>query len=184
MCFRNLLSSKRLFTVAPICAAGFLNYKSDANNIDAVKKQGKWIFIRKCFITNGNEETNRVAGVHMERMILFGGQSHPAFTRTLADRLGVEVRVTGQQMSSSPNVCQVGSMQQETFSNKEHSLQIQESVHGKDVYIVQTGRGGPLGDSELVEVLTMVHTAKINSAASVTVVMPNYPFSRSDKVTK
>ena len=73
-------------------------------------------------------------------------------------------------------------MQQETFSNKEHSLQIQESVHGKDVYIVQTGRGGPLGDSELVEVLTMVHTAKINSAASVTVVMPNYPFSRSDKV--
>ena len=34
-------------------------------------------------------------------------------------------------------------MQQETFSNKEHSLQIQESVNGKDVYIVQTGRGGP-----------------------------------------
>ena len=135
----------------------------------------------------------------MERMILFGGQSHPAFTRTLADRLGVEVRVTGQQMSSSPNVCQVGSMQQETFSNKEHSLQIQESVNGEDVYIVQTGRGGPQvmilavnlyyddcvkGDSDLMEVLTMIHTAKINSAASVTVVMPNYPFSRSDKVTK
>ena len=32
---------------------------------------------------------------------------------------------------------------QETFSNKENSLQIQESVNGKDVYIVQTGRGGP-----------------------------------------
>ena len=28
----------------------------------------------------------------------------------------------------------------------------------------------------------MIHTAKINSAASVTVVLPNYPFSRSDKV--
>ena len=38
---------------------------------------------------------------------------------------------------------QVGSMMQETFSNKENSLQIQESVNGKDVYIVQTGRGGP-----------------------------------------
>ena len=37
-------------------------------------------------------------------------------------------------------------MQQETFSNKEHSLQIQESVNGKDVYIVQTGRGGPQVD--------------------------------------
>ena len=88
-------------------------------------------------------------------------------------------------------------MQQETFSNKEHSLQIQESVNGKDVYIVQTGRGGPQvmilavnlyyddcvkGDSDLMEVLTMIHTAKINSAASVTVVLPNYPFSRSDKV--
>ena len=33
-----------------------------------------------------------------------------------------------------------------------------------------------------MEVLTMIHTAKINSAASVTVVLPNYPFSRSDKV--
>ena len=38
------------------------------------------------------------------------------------------------------------------------------------------------GDSDLMEVLTMIHTAKINSAASVTVVLPNYPFSRSDKV--
>ena len=38
------------------------------------------------------------------------------------------------------------------------------------------------GDSDLMEVLTMIHTAKINSAASVTVVLPNYPYSRSDKV--
>ena len=57
-------------------------------------------------------------------------------------------------------------------------------MNGKDVYIVQTGRGGPQGDSELMEVLTMIHTAKINSAASVTVVMPNYPFARADKVDK
>ena len=34
-----------------------------------------------------------VPGVHTERMILFGGQSHPKFTRTLAARLGVKVRV-------------------------------------------------------------------------------------------
>ena len=75
-------------------------------------------------------------------------------------------------------------MTPETFSNSEHSLQIKESVHGKDVYIVQTGRGGPQGDSELMEVLTMIHTAKINSAKSVTVVLPNYPCARSDKVDK
>ena len=34
-----------------------------------------------------------VPGVHTETMILFGGQSHPKFTRTLAARLGVKVRV-------------------------------------------------------------------------------------------
>lgn len=78
----------------------------------------------------------------------------------------------------------VGNMILETFSNKEHSVQISESVNGKDVYIVQTGAGGPQGDSDLLEVLTMIHTAKINSASSVTVVLPNYPFARADKVDK
>ena len=34
---------------------------------------------------------HQVPSVHTERMILFGGQSHPKFTRTLADRLGVKV---------------------------------------------------------------------------------------------
>ena len=43
-------------------------------------------------------------------------------------------------------------MIQETFSNSEHSVQIQESVNGRDVYIVQTGRGGPQADSDLMEV--------------------------------
>ena len=75
-------------------------------------------------------------------------------------------------------------MTQEVFSNSEHSVQIKESVNGRDVYIVQTGRGGPQADSDLMEVLTMVHTAKINSARSVTVVLPNYPCGRADKVDK
>ena len=30
----------------------------------------------------------------------------------------------------------------------------------------------------------MIHTAKINSAKTVTVVLPNYPFARADKVDK
>ena len=75
-------------------------------------------------------------------------------------------------------------MAQEIFSNSEQSVQIKESVNGRDVYIVQTGRGGPQADSDLLEVLTMIHTAKINSARSVTVVLPNYPCGRADKVDK
>ena len=100
--------------------------------------------------------------------MFFSGQSHPEFTKKIASRMGVPV----------------GNMILETFSNKEHSVQISESVNGKDVYIVQTGAGGPQGDSDLLEVLTMIHTAKINSASSVTVVLPNYPFARADKVDK
>ena len=104
----------------------------------------------------------------LSKMMLFTGQSHPQFAKSVADKIGIKM----------------SRMTPETFSNSEHSLQIKESVHGKDVYIVQTGRGGPQGDSELMEVLTMIHTAKINSAKSVTVVLPNYPFARSDKVDK
>ncbi len=47
-------------------------------------------------------------------------------------------------------------MQQETFSNKEHSLQIQESVNGKDVYIVQTGRGGPQVPCMIITMIIIV----------------------------
>ena len=40
---------------------------------------------------------HQVPSVHTERMILFGGQSHPKFTRTLADRLGVKVSLGCQR---------------------------------------------------------------------------------------
>jgi len=104
----------------------------------------------------------------MANMALFSGSSHPKFAKGLADRLGL----------------QVGTMVQETFGNQEHSVQISESVNGRDVYIVQSGAGGAQGDSDLVQLLAMVHTARINSAASITVVIPNYPFARADKVDK
>ena len=40
---------------------------------------------------------HQVPSVHTERMILFGGQSHPNFTRTLATRLGVKVSLGCQR---------------------------------------------------------------------------------------
>ena len=52
-------------------------------------------------------------------------------------------------------------------SNSEHSVQITESVNGRDVYILQTGAGGPQGDSDLVELLTMIHTAKEETQTSM-----------------
>merc|ERR1712130_132786 len=84
----------------------------------------------------------------MANMALFSGSSHPKFAKGLADRLGL----------------QVGTMVQETFGNQEHSVQISESVNGRDVYIVQSGAGGAQGDSDLVQLLAMIHTARINSA--------------------
>ena len=44
-------------------------------------------------LDRGQARGHQAPGVHTERMILFGGQSHPKFTRTLAARLGVKVRV-------------------------------------------------------------------------------------------
>ena len=47
------------------------------------------------------ERGHQDPGVHTGRMILFGGQSHPKFTQSLAARLGVKVSVRGQERSSS-----------------------------------------------------------------------------------
>mmetsp|Transcript_6006 Transcript_6006/g.18871 ORF Transcript_6006/g.18871 Transcript_6006/m.18871 type:complete len:340 (+) Transcript_6006:101-1120(+) len=62
------------------------------------------------------------------------------------------------------------------FKDGEVNIQIQESVRGCHVYILQSC-GPPINDA-LVELLLMISAAKRASAASVTAVLPYYPYSR------
>ncbi|ELK38226.1 Ribose-phosphate pyrophosphokinase 1 [Myotis davidii] len=68
------------------------------------------------------------------------------------------------------------------FSNQETCVEIGESVHGEDVYIVQSGCG-EMNDN-LMELLIVINACKIASASWVTAASPCFPYAQQDKKDK
>ena len=65
------------------------------------------------------------------------------------------------------------------FSDGEISVQISESVRGRDVFIVQS-TGAPSNDN-LMELLIMTDALRRSSASSITAVVPYYGYARQDR---
>jgi ribose-phosphate pyrophosphokinase len=65
------------------------------------------------------------------------------------------------------------------FSNENIKVKINESVRGKDIFVVQTSCP-PVNDN-IMELLIMLHALKGASAGRVTAVIPYFPYVRSDK---
>ena len=65
------------------------------------------------------------------------------------------------------------------FSDGEISVQISESVRGRDVFIVQS-TCAPANDS-LMELLIMTDALRRSSASSITAVMPYFGYARQDR---
>jgi len=65
------------------------------------------------------------------------------------------------------------------FSDGEISVQIAESVRGRDVFIVQS-TGNPSNDN-LMELLIMTDALRRSSASSITAVVPYYGYARQDR---
>ena len=65
------------------------------------------------------------------------------------------------------------------FSDGEIQVNIEESIRGKDVYILQS-TSSPVNDN-LMEILIMVDALKRASAQSINVVMPYYGYARQDR---
>ncbi|MDD3506499.1 MAG: ribose-phosphate pyrophosphokinase, partial [Sulfurimonas sp.] len=65
------------------------------------------------------------------------------------------------------------------FSDGEISIQIAESVRGRDVFIVQS-TGAPSNDN-LMELLIMTDALRRSSASSITAVVPYYGYARQDR---
>ena len=65
------------------------------------------------------------------------------------------------------------------FSDGEISVQISESVRGRDVFIVQS-TGAPSNDN-LMELLIMVDALRRSSASSITAVIPYFGYARQDR---
>ncbi|XP_047126406.1 ribose-phosphate pyrophosphokinase 2 isoform X2 [Hydra vulgaris] len=102
----------------------------------------------------------------MPNIKIFSGSSHPELARLVADRLNLELARAKLRK----------------FANKETSVEINESVRGEDVFIIQSGCG-EINDN-LMELLIMINACKIASAARVTAVIPCFPYARQDKKDK
>lgn len=96
----------------------------------------------------------------VRNIVVLGGNSHPALVEKISNFLGVPPcnRILNK------------------FSVGESRLEIQDSVRGKDVYIIQSG-GGKVNDN-FIDLCIMISACKTGSAKRVTAVLPLFPYSR------
>lgn len=99
----------------------------------------------------------------MNDFAVFTGNSNPVLAKKICKYLGV----------------QLGGAKVKTFSDGEIQIEIEETVRGKDIFIVQS-TCPPVNDN-LVELLLMIDAFKRSSASRITAVMPYYGYSRQDK---
>lgn len=100
----------------------------------------------------------------MRNLVVLGGSSHPDFTEKICNRLGITE----------------GKTRLSKFSNNETSVEMKESVRGKDVYIIQSACGSV--NDNFIELLIMINGCKIASAKRITAVIPHFPYSRQPDV--
>ena len=100
----------------------------------------------------------------VRNIVVLGGNSHPALVDSVCATLGL------------PSCNRILTK----FSSGESRCEIQDSVRGKDVYIIQTGFGGngsKLND-HFMDLCIMISACKTGSARRVTAVLPLFPYSR------
>ncbi|WP_236153710.1 ribose-phosphate diphosphokinase, partial [Lactobacillus delbrueckii] len=68
------------------------------------------------------------------------------------------------------------------FSDGEIQVDIDDSVRGKDVFLIQS-TSAPVNDN-LMELLIMIDAVRRASAASVNIVLPYYGYARQDRKTR
>jgi ribose-phosphate pyrophosphokinase len=103
---------------------------------------------------------------HGKSIKIFTGNSHPDLAREIADILNM----------------QVGDSKVSTFSDGEISVDINETVRGRDLFIIQS-TNDPVNDN-LMELLIMIDAFKRASAGRITAVIPYYGYARQDRKAK
>ncbi len=103
---------------------------------------------------------------HGKNIKIFAGNSHPELAENIANILGV----------------QVGDSKVGTFSDGEICVDINETVRGADVFVVQS-TNCPVNNN-LMELLIMIDAFKRASAGRITAVIPYYGYARQDRKAK
>lgn len=99
-----------------------------------------------------------------EDMAIFSGNANPDLAREIAAYLGTTV----------------GDAVINRFNNGEVQVMINESVRGKDVFVIQPTCGPAVNDN-VMELLIMCDAFKRASARHITAVVPFYGYARQDR---
>lgn len=99
----------------------------------------------------------------MSKMMVFTGNANPALAERVAERLDLDL---GQATVSR-------------FSDGEVSVEIQENVRGKDVFIVQSTCAPT--NNNLMELMVFIDAIRRASATRITAVIPYFGYARQDR---
>ncbi|MEQ8541082.1 MAG: ribose-phosphate pyrophosphokinase [Coleofasciculus sp. D1-CHI-01] len=99
------------------------------------------------------------------RLRLFSGSANVPLAQEVARYLGMDI----------------GPMVRKRFADGELYIQIQESIRGCDVYLIQPSCH-PVNDN-LMELLIMIDACRRASARQITAVIPYYGYARADRKT-
>lgn len=100
---------------------------------------------------------------HGNEIKLFSGNSNLPLAKAIAAKLNTEL----------------GGIEVTTFSDGEISVHIEETVRGRDLFIIQS-TCSPVNDN-LMELLIMIDAAKRASAGRITAVVPYFGYARQDR---
>ncbi|MEA1974415.1 MAG: ribose-phosphate pyrophosphokinase [Bacillota bacterium] len=102
-----------------------------------------------------------------QKIKVFAGNSNIRLARKVCNQLGLEL----------------GDNNVSTFSDGEISVNINETVRGRDVYIIQS-IAPPRVNTNLMELLIMIDAMKRASAGRIIAVIPYYGYARQDRKAK
>ncbi|XWS49605.1 hypothetical protein CRYUN_Cryun12cG0017500 [Craigia yunnanensis] len=100
------------------------------------------------------------------KLKVFSGTANPALSQEIAWYMGLEL----------------GKINIKRFADGEIYVQLQESVRGCDVYLVQPTC--PPANENLMELLIMVDACRRASAKNITAVIPYFGYARADRKTQ
>ncbi|KAJ9171128.1 hypothetical protein P3X46_014533 [Hevea brasiliensis] len=118
------------------------------------------------FLASTAHLDNSITNRHDTRLRIFSGTANPALSQEIACYMGLEL----------------GKIKIKRFADGEIYVQLQESVRGCDVFLVQPTC--PPANENLMELLIMIDACRRASAKNITAVIPYFGYARADRKTQ
>ncbi|KAJ1395442.1 Ribose-phosphate pyrophosphokinase [Sesbania bispinosa] len=118
------------------------------------------------FLVAPNSRIQDLVNRNDTRLRIFSGTANPALAQEIACYMGLEL----------------GKIKIKRFADGEIYVQLQESVRGCDVFLVQPTC--PPANENLMELLIMIDACRRASAKNITAVIPYFGYARADRKTQ